>query len=534
MTTFYWHSATSSGPTSSQSTALPWGTNTTGTVTAGTMTTTIGTGTDSRSINSAAQTARQSGLFAIFTSDELEAQTVSAQTWTMFVGNQSGNNRANPYVAASLYIWRSGAVASYIYDAAAELGSEWTTTTSVESFTASIGSFTLQQGDRLVLEVWYTAAQDKGISYTNTLIWDGTDDTSTGNSNGSPASYISVPQALNFYFPPAAPTSRTLSAASASATSVDLTWNDDTGAYPDPTYEVFRSTDNVNFTSVASGITNQTSYTVTGLTTDQQYYFYIVGTNASGNAQSNTATATPVLWKLENTLEGGTDETSIASSPGLAGPDAFNLFYSNTAAVYDTARAKGGTVSMRTEHTGTSGSSMAGWTFTSEPKANFYARFYFYATANPSSNTTIVRVGNASDSSMFEVILNSTGTLSIGGSTTTSSISLNTWVRIEFAVTPSSSALRLYNTTESTTATEEVTVSASYSSVGTIRFGVNVTTDAGPFWWDSLKVSEDWIGPESTSPTSFKGYLGDLAVTKMYLGDVEATGAYLGDIDLFG
>lgn len=211
MTTFYWRTRTQSRtglPTSSESTALPWGTDTTdfgvptptnATYKIGNLSTQLGTGDlASTELPSAAQTARQSGLMGIFASWPLAAQTVSAQTWTMFVGNKSGNSRANPYVAASFYIWRSGAVASYIYDSAAELGSEWTTTTSVESFTASLGSFTLQANDILVLEIWVTAAQDKSTSYTNEVLWNGTDDTTTGNSNNSPASYISVPQTLEF------------------------------------------------------------------------------------------------------------------------------------------------------------------------------------------------------------------------------------------------------------------------------------------------------------------------------------------------
>ena len=60
--------------------------------------------------------------------------------------------------------------------------------------------------------------------------------------------------------------------------------------------------------------------------------------------------------------------------------------------------------------------------------------------------------------------------------------------------------------------------------------GVNSVT------WSFAK-SDGAVGVSFTinpASTSFKGYLGDLAVTKMYLGDVEATGAYLGDIDLFG
>lgn len=313
------------------------------------------------------------------------------------------------------------------------------------------------------------------------------------------------------YTPVAAPTSRTLTATSSTSTSVALSWNADTAAFPTPTYTVEQSTNGTTFSTVTSGISG-TSYTVTGLTTGVLYYFRIIGTNSQGSATSNTATATPTAWKLENTLEGGTDETAINTSPSLSGPDPFNLFYNNTAAVYETLRAKGGTVSMRTQHTtGTTGSSMAGWTFTGTTRLPFYSRFYFYATAFPSTNTKIIRIGNSADSEISFVNLNSTGTLSVGvgasSTTTTSTISLSSWVRVEVRITSTGATLRLYNSTESTTVTEEVTFASTIAAVGTIRHGVNAVTNAGPFWWDSLKVTdENWIGPES--PANIVGYWG--------------------------
>jgi hypothetical protein len=346
---------------------------------------------------------------------------------------------------------------------------------------------------------------------------------------------------------PTAPTSRTLSAAdpASSGGEVDLSWNEDTAAYPNPTYTIEKSTDGTNFTTHATGVTNPTSYTVTGLTNNQLYYFRITGTNASGSAVSNTASATPTAFSRENTLEGGTDEDAINANASDSGPDAFDLFYSNTAAVYDTARAKGGTVSMRTEHSGTTGSSMAGWTFTSNTQSgpgvgsSLYTRFYFYATSAPSADVTIVRYGDSSDSVNAYIDFLSTGVfkLSVSGSgsaTLSTSTSLNTWVRVEARLGSVNSTIRLFNTTESTTATESVNDGYIQSAVGTVRFGVNATTAGGPFWWDSLALSaEDWIGPESTASTSFQGKLGDLTVSKLYLGDTEVTGGYLGDIDLW-
>jgi hypothetical protein len=382
-----------------------------------------------------------------------------------------------------------------------------------------------------------------GIAYkqvTNTNLNPAAVFTATG-SDGWTATMLRI----NPQPPPTAPTSRTLSAADTASAGgeVDLSWNQDTAAWPAPTYTIEKSTDGTNFTTHATGVTNQTSYTVTGLTNNQLYYFRITGTNASGSAVSNTASATPTAFSRENTLEGGTDEDAISTNASSSGPDAFDLFYSNTAAVYDTARAKGGTVSMRTEHSGTTGSSMAGWTFTSNTQginpSKLYTRFYFYATSAPSADVTIVRYGDSSDSANAYIDFLSTGvfrlTVSGSGSVTLSTAtSLNTWVRVETRFGSGTSTIRLFNTTESTTPTEQVNDGGLQSAIGTVRFGVNNTTAGGPFWWDSLALSaNNYIGPESTGSTSFQGKLGDLTVSKMYLGDTEVTGGYLGDIDLW-
>lgn len=382
-----------------------------------------------------------------------------------------------------------------------------------------------------------------GVSYqqvTNTDQNPEAVSTATG-SDGWTATMLRIQPTLT----PTAPTSRTLSATDTASAGgqVDLSWNEDTAAYPDPTYTIEKSTDGTNFTTHASGVTNQTSYTVSGLTNNQLYYFKITGTNASGSAVSNTASATPTAFTRENTLEGGTDEDAISTNASDSGPDAFDLFYSNTAAVYDTARAKGGTVSMRTEHSGTTGSSMAGWTFTSNPQgispSKLYTRFYFYATSAPSADVTIVRWGDSSDSVRAYIDFLSTGVFRLGVSgsgfaTLSTATSLNTWVRVEVRFSLGTSTIKLFNTTESTTPTESVNDGGLGAAIGTVRFGVNATTSGGPFWWDSLALSaDDWIGPETTASTSFQGKLGDLTVSKMYLGDLEVTGGYLGDIDLW-
>jgi hypothetical protein len=138
-------------------------------------------------ITTLSQTSRQSGRFARFTSDFLAAQTISADTWTYQLRNRESNANANAYKAGSIYVWRpsTNSVVGYIYDSNAEIGSEWTTNFTNDSSDISGSSVVCAGGDVLVCEVWYTAAQSKGTSYTNSIQY---------NVN----SFIETPQDLLF------------------------------------------------------------------------------------------------------------------------------------------------------------------------------------------------------------------------------------------------------------------------------------------------------------------------------------------------
>lgn len=153
---------------------------------------------------------------------------------------------------------------------------------------------------------------------------------------------------------------------------------------------------------------------------------------------------------------------------------------------------------------------MGGHSFTSTTKLPFYLRVYLYMTTLPSANTRIIRIGDSSDTRICDLTLNTTGTLSIGLNTlatTTSTMSLNTWVRIEMRITSTGATLRLFNNADSTTATQEVTSSTTYTAVGTTRFGLNVVALGEPsIWWDSIKYTDsDWVGPEISSIVGYWG-----------------------------
>ena len=189
-TRFYFRDITSPyAPTAgTKSVALPTGTNNSLTANDD-QSLLLTTGTNVQvDITSAAQTARQSGRFARFTSDPLASQTISANTWDYTLRNRESNANANAYKAASIYVWRpsTSSVVGYVYDSNAEIGTEWTTNFTNDSSNISGSAVTATNGDVLVIEVWYTAAQGKAASYSNSIQY---------NAN----SFIETPQDLTFF-----------------------------------------------------------------------------------------------------------------------------------------------------------------------------------------------------------------------------------------------------------------------------------------------------------------------------------------------
>ncbi|MEZ4824938.1 MAG: endonuclease [Bacteroidia bacterium] len=88
-----------------------------------------------------------------------------------------------------------------------------------------------------------------------------------------------------------APSAPTNLAISTGATSLTLSWTDAAG---ETGYEVYRSTDNTNFSLITTLSANTASYTNTGLTPGTTYYYYLVAFNGTGNSpNSATVSGTP-------------------------------------------------------------------------------------------------------------------------------------------------------------------------------------------------------------------------------------------------
>jgi len=131
----------------------------------------------------------------------------------------------------------------------------------------------------------------------------------------------SIPSSTaNSWTVPAAPTG--LTATVISTTQIDLSWTDvSTG---NQSYKVERSTDNVNWTEIATGLSaTATTYSATGLTASTLYYFRVRAANAARNSDySNTASATTqASTTVPNAPSGFNATSTFADSVSLSWTD---------------------------------------------------------------------------------------------------------------------------------------------------------------------------------------------------------------------
>lgn len=175
----------------SKSVALPLGTNNSLTNDSDSLLLTAAAADTLTQITTLAQTARQTGRFCRGTSLPLAAQTISANTWTSLLRVQESNTAANAFTAFSIYVWRpsTSTRVGFIYDSSTSLGTEWGTTVSNRTYTVSGSAVTVQEGDVISWEVWYSAAQGNATARTLTIRHDLT-------------TYLETPQNLTFFTAP--------------------------------------------------------------------------------------------------------------------------------------------------------------------------------------------------------------------------------------------------------------------------------------------------------------------------------------------
>lgn len=148
----------------------------------------------------------QYGLYAVFISDALAAQTISGgETVTFMIGakDEIASNNCAWYIY--FYVWRSGSgnVKTFC-NRMGTMGTELSTTKefSSDSFSAMPGNLTALDNDRLVLEVWFNRLPfTPGSDDSNPrLYYGGTEEGANGTAVGASgaASYIQYGQTLSF------------------------------------------------------------------------------------------------------------------------------------------------------------------------------------------------------------------------------------------------------------------------------------------------------------------------------------------------
>jgi hypothetical protein len=142
--------------------------------------------------------------------------------------------------------------------------------------------------------------------------------------------------------PPAAPSN--LAATAAAANQLNLGWTDNSSSETGILVE--RSTDDVNFTQIASLGSQATSYSDTGLTTGATYYYRVRAYNGAGDsAYSNTA----------NNVAVGAAASFSVSAPGTATQGtSFNITVTALDSANDTVTFYAGTVHFTSSDTAAS------------------------------------------------------------------------------------------------------------------------------------------------------------------------------------
>ena len=158
------------------------------------LSTTKGASQTSDVLGSLASTAHQDGFIRKFISDPLVGiSSIQAQTWQMGQVRSESNGAANTFSTFSLYVIKSDdTVRGFVYDSDTPLGGEWTDAGTVLSFSGSAVA-SIDPTDRLCLEVWYHAVQSMGVSYDNTIFYNGATDVTEASGAGDAAAWRGEP-----------------------------------------------------------------------------------------------------------------------------------------------------------------------------------------------------------------------------------------------------------------------------------------------------------------------------------------------------
>lgn len=225
-----------------------------------------------------------------------------------------------------------------------------------------------------------------------------------------------------------------------------------------------------------------------------------------------------------NSLEGGTDGTTITTgNSGGASGTAFDVVTIGTSSTltFDAAQASRGLLSAKyVTPAATPAATYTGWTTAiGTLTVDCYFRFYLYLTANPSAvNRVLNFLNGAAIGAGLEI--SATGKLITKGiatiSTSTNSVTLNQWVRIEGwyrTGTTGTLEVKLFNSPASITPTETISgnATAGLTQWTAYRFGMPGATPEASYTMrlDEIACGDNgsYFGPAAGRemiPTQFR------------------------------
>jgi hypothetical protein len=211
----------------------------------------------------------------------------------------------------------------------------------------------------------------------------------------------------------------------------------------------------------------------------------------------------------------GTTITAGNSGDGSAGT-AFTVVTANGTVTFDSSEVAHGSLAAKIV-TGTTGANVFQWgsgVLTGAP-TTFYARINLYLPSLPAATFRVAKFEGGSSALIGEVDITTAGKIVFRDAagttryTSTSVIPTGQWVRIEVGITVGSTAgqaeIKLFDSVDSTAATEDATVTSLNLSANGLNFSqIGSTTVLGSsvtFWLDDLAISDSgWVG--AVNPTS--------------------------------
>jgi hypothetical protein len=217
---------------------------------------------------------------------------------------------------------------------------------------------------------------------------------------------------------------------------------------------------------------------------------------------------------LSNTLE-GTDGTTITTG-NSANPNAFDTFIGGGAQIaYDTAQFMAGTSSALVTQDASPAEHTAYWTTGSIGGAQsvLYGRIYYRHPANPANNFHLVTFWGAAIGGCIDI--DTDGKVSVVDSTfankgsSASSLSTNTWYRIEFHYQGHASTgeidVNIYvGHSASVFTTSGGTAGNFRTDIDALGWGINAVAANHTFWFDDVQLNGTGLpGPSGSDTTTY-------------------------------